>query len=102
MRTSYQNPRKLQLFSHLKVLLYRYIILIYAIICVIILIFIPYMVWMVFLFTFKIPYMVWYVSLLGSIETAVLRLIARASTTDLHIQIAQCSNDPKQVILMYC
>ena len=42
--------------------------------------------------------MVWCVSILGSIETAALRLIARASTTDLHIQIAQCSNDPKQVI----
>ena len=44
-----------------------------------------------------IPYMVCCVSLFDSIETAALRLIARASTTDLHIQILQYSNDPKQV-----
>ena len=45
---------------------------------------------------------IWYVSIFGSIETATLRLIARASTTDLHIQIAQFSNDPKQVYAFQC
>ena len=34
----------------------------------------------------------------GSIETATLRLMARANTADLHFQIAQYSNDPKQVV----
>ena len=41
-------------------------------------------------------------SIFGSIETAILRLIATASTTDLHIQIAQFSNDPKQVYVFLC